>query len=176
MFLLKDILQWSPALNIFFLCGIRQTVVNEVLLTCQIGTLKLMRIHFPDFSRLPAYEQLTTHRSNSPTHDSPITFTHLKLVLNLRLRLLEFKQQNYGGKTYLNSFNFRAPFIFAHLTRAKIKGARKGDIFAHLTARKLKGARNCESTFLYLYCILITNISTTRKWIFLQKERVIPIT
>ena len=43
---------------------------------------------------------------------------------------------------YLNTFNFRAPFIFAQEKCAKIKGARKRPIFAHSAARKLKGARN----------------------------------
>ena len=74
---------------------------------------------------------------------------------------------------YLNSFNFRTPFIFAHFTRAKIKGARKGDIFAHLAVRKLKGARNSESTFLYLYYILIIryHFNTKKAMIFTKGAR-----
>ena len=35
----------------------------------------------------------------------------------------------------MNPYNFRAPLIFAHLARAKIKGVK----FAHQGARKLKG-------------------------------------
>ena len=48
---------------------------------------------------------------------------------------------------YLNSLNFRAPFIFVHLVCAKLKGARKRLIFAHFDARKLMGARNSEISF-----------------------------
>ena len=48
---------------------------------------------------------------------------------------------------YLNSLNFLAPFIFAHLVCAKIKGERSRTIFAHFDARKLMSARNNEVFF-----------------------------
>jgi len=43
---------------------------------------------------------------------------------------------------YLNTLNFRVPFIFAQRICAKIKGCVKKPIFAHLDARKFKGTRN----------------------------------
>ena len=49
---------------------------------------------------------------------------------------------------YLNSSDFRALFIFAHLVCAKIKGARKRPIFAYFDARKLMGARNSKIYFM----------------------------
>ena len=49
---------------------------------------------------------------------------------------------------YLKFLNFRAPFIFAHVVCAKIKGTRKRPIFAHFDARKLMGARNSEISFM----------------------------
>ena len=61
----------------------------------------------------------------------------------LRRRFVYLKFRFLLGKVeYLNTFNFRAPLIFAQERCAKIKGARKRPIFAHLAAQKLKGARN----------------------------------
>ena len=42
-----------------------------------------------------------------------------------------------GKKLYLIPLNFRAPLIFAHLGRAKIKGGK----FAHQGCVKIRGAR-----------------------------------